>query len=122
MLSLRFATVPVQNQQRAFDWYVEKLSCTVVQDVPFGSNARWIELAFPGAKSNIVLFTPPGYEERVGTFLGLSFTSDNIEAEYQEMMERGVHFVEPLAQADWGGQQAIFEDSEGNKLVLASRE
>lgn len=120
MLSIKFVSVPVTNQDRALAWYTEKLGCTVVQDVPFTRTQRWIELAFPGGQSHIVLFTPPGFEDRVGGFHGISFTADDLAAVYQEMVAAGVEFMEPLRAAEWGGQQAIFRDSEGNQFVLAS--
>ncbi len=120
MLSMKFATIPVADQARALAWYTEKLGCSVVEDVPFGSR-RWIELAFPAGGSHIVLFTPPGLESRVGTFIGLSFTAEDVEQVYEDMCRRGVVFLQPLETADWGGQQAIFQDSEGNQFVLAAR-
>ena len=120
MLSLKFATVPVADQARALAWYTDKLGCSVIEDVPFGS-PRWIELAFPAGGSHIVLFTAPGDESRVGTFVGLSFTADDIEQVYEVLCRRGVVFSRPLEPADWGGKQAIFQDSEGNQFVLAAR-
>lgn len=119
MLSLRFVTIPVRDQDRALQWYVEKLQCSIVQDVPFLPGQRWIEVALRGTGSHLVLFTPPGFEDRIGTFLGLSFTADDIDSVYKDMVDRGVHFVEPLTDADWGGRQAIFQDSEGNQMMLA---
>nr|WP_243239397.1 VOC family protein [Sulfobacillus harzensis] len=117
-MSIRFVTVPVANSDRARDWYQGKLGCTVVVDQQYGP-VRWIEMAFPGGRSNVVLFTPPGFEHRVGQFTGISLMADDIEAVYEDMQARGVEFVEPLATADWGGKQAIFRDSEGNQFVLA---
>lgn len=119
MLSIGFVTVPVADQQRARRWYTEKLQCQVVRDDPYGPGTRWLELSFPGGPSHIVLFTPPEFEGRVGTFLGITFTADDIDAVYHDMTVRGVEFIRPLETVDWGGKQAVFCDSEGNQFVLA---
>ena len=59
----------------------------------------------------MVLFTPPGSEERMGSFSEISLTADDIETTYQEVVEAGCPF-EPLKVVDWGGRQAIFQDLE----------
>ena len=43
-----------------------KLGFRVVTDQPLGEQ-RWIELRIPGADTRVVLYTPPGQEDRVGT-------------------------------------------------------
>ncbi len=72
MLSLKFATVPVADQARALAWYTDKLGCSVIEDVPFGSQ-RWIELAFPAGGSHIVLFTAPWGREPGRHICGVVF-------------------------------------------------
>lgn len=44
----------------------KKLGFRVVTDQPLGEQ-RWIELRIPGADTRVVLYTPPGREDRVGT-------------------------------------------------------
>lgn len=121
-LHVKFVSVPVQNQQRALEFYTEKLGCKVRTDVPFGNGTRWIEVEPPGGGCGIVLFTPPGQESRIGSFTNLSFTCEDVEATYRILEERGVEFVEPAKRSDWGGMQAIFKDIDGNVFVLASPE
>ncbi|MCL6454116.1 MAG: VOC family protein [Alicyclobacillus sp.] len=118
-LCVKFASVPVRDQERALQFYVEKLGCKVRTDVPFGNGMRWIEVEPPGGGCGIVLFTPPGQEGRIGTFTNISFTCDDVEATYRVLADRGVEFVEPAKRADWGGMQAIFKDVDGNLFVLA---
>ncbi|MQA27688.1 MAG: glyoxalase, partial [Micromonosporaceae bacterium] len=43
----RFAVLYVDDQQRALEFWTEKVGCTVVTDAPYGENDRWIEVAFP---------------------------------------------------------------------------
>lgn len=119
-LHVKFVSVPVRDQQAALTFYVEKLGCTVRTDVPYGPGTRWIELEPPGGGCGIVLFTPPGQEDRIGTFRNMSWTCDDVEAAYQTLSARGVEFVEPAKKSDWGGTQAIFKDLDGNLFVLAN--
>ncbi|HET8547013.1 MAG TPA: VOC family protein [Bryobacteraceae bacterium] len=48
------------DQQRAFDFYTQKLGFTIVTDQPFNDKQRWIELGIPGAQTRVVLFYAAG--------------------------------------------------------------
>lgn len=122
MISVRFTSIPVTDQDRALTFYSQKLGFKVVTDQPFGNGQRWIELQPSGSETLIVLFTPPGKESQIGTFQNVAFTSDDVEKDYKELRDRGVEFVEPAKKSDWGGIQAIFKDPDGNTFVLASPE
>ena len=62
-------------------------------DQPFNDTQRWIELRIPGADTRIVLFTPPGHEDRIGTFSNVTFVADNVTQTYEELLarRRGLH-------------------------------
>jgi predicted enzyme related to lactoylglutathione lyase len=81
---------------------------------------RWIELRIPGAETLVSLFTPPGHEDRVGTFVPLSLWADDVEGTYETLKARGVAFDAPPKKEPWG-TSVVFEDSEGNKLHVGSR-
>jgi predicted enzyme related to lactoylglutathione lyase len=116
--ALKFASVPVSDQDRALAFYTEKLGFAVATDQPFGPQ-RWIELRIPGAQTRLVLFTADGHEDRIGTFTGLSLQADDVAATYEELSRRGVEFDGPPKSADWG-TFAIFKDPDGNSFVLGS--
>ena len=46
---IKFATVPVTDQDRALEFYTKKLGFRVLTDAPFDGNQRWIELSIPRA-------------------------------------------------------------------------
>jgi predicted enzyme related to lactoylglutathione lyase len=117
---IKFVTVPVRDQDRALAFWTKKIGLQVVTDQPMGSNQRWIELKIPGAETGIALFTPPGFEDRIGTFHGFSFATDDVEKTYRELSERGVEFSEPPRKESWG-TSALFKDPDGNTFVLGSR-
>ncbi len=118
--AIKFASIPVRHQDRALEFYTKKLGFAVVTDQPYNEKQRWIELRIPGAETRVVLFTPEGHEDRIGTFTGISFQADDTEGTYQVLSKRGVEFVQKPEKADWG-TAAIFKDPDGNTFVLSSK-
>ncbi|MBV8710058.1 MAG: VOC family protein [Acidobacteriaceae bacterium] len=117
---IKFLGIPVRDQDRALRFYTEKLGFRVLTDQQFGEDQRWIELSIPGADTGIVLFTPKGQEDRIGTFVNSSWEVDNIEKTYGELQEKGVEFAGPPQKQPWG-TFVMMKDSEGNQIVLSSR-
>ena len=116
---LKFVGVPVQDQARALAFYTEKLGFAVATDQPMGPGQRWIELRIAHSATRLVLFTPPGHEDRIGTFFNGSLACDDVAATARQLQQRGVEIVEPPAKQPWGAY-AKFVDSEGNTFVLSS--
>jgi predicted enzyme related to lactoylglutathione lyase len=116
---IKFVGVPVRDQNRALDFYTEKLGFTIITDQPFDGKQRWIELRIPKAQTRVVLFTPEGHEGRIGTFSGISFACDDVEKTYATYQARGVEFEGPPQKQPWG-TYAMFKDSEGNQFVLGT--
>lgn len=117
---IKFVSVPVRDQDRALAFYRDKLGFKVKTDQPFDDKQRWIELKIPGAETGVVLFTPVGQEDRIGSFFNGSLACDDIRKTYEELKARGVEFTGEPKSEHWG-TFAIFKDSEGNSFVLASR-
>jgi len=83
---MKFVGVPVSDQQKALEFYTTKLGFRVITDQPFNDEQRWIELGIGRSGTGIVLFTPPGQENRIGTFSGISFVADDVKATYKESL------------------------------------
>jgi lactoylglutathione lyase len=116
---VKLVGVCVGDQQRALEFYTKKLGFEVRTDQPMGPNARWIEVAPPGAETGLALWTPPGLESRIGTFSQVVFKCADVRATYAELKARGVEFrQEPKEQP--GGIMAQFVDPDGNSFVLTS--
>ena len=60
---IKFVSIPVRDQNRALDFYTDKLGFTIITDQPFDEKQRWIELRIPKAETRVVLFTPDGEEK-----------------------------------------------------------
>jgi predicted enzyme related to lactoylglutathione lyase len=116
---IKFVSIPVADQNRALDFYTEKLGFTIITDQPFDEKQRWIELRVPKAETRVVLFTAEGDEKRIGSFMNMSYVCDDLDETYAELKARGVLFDGPPKQQPWG-TFAIFKDSEGNSFVLSS--
>ena len=117
---IKFLGIPVRDQDRALRFYTEKLGFRILTDQEFSETQRWIELSIAGAETGVVLFTPDGYQDRIGTFVHTSWEVDNIEKTYEDLQARGVEFASPPQKQPWGAF-AVMKDSEGNQIVLSSR-
>lgn len=117
--SIKFASIPVTDQDRALEFYTKKLGFRVVTDSPFDGERRWIELGIPRAETKLVLFTTPGHAALIGGLMNVTFQANDVEATARELKARGVEFVQEPRRADWG-TSAIFKDPDGNQFVLAS--
>jgi predicted enzyme related to lactoylglutathione lyase len=116
---IKFVSIPVADQNRALDFYTEKLGFTIITDQPFDEKQRWIELRIPKAETRVVLFTPDGEEKRIGSMMPMSFVCDDIDQTYEELSGRGVEFEGPPEKQPWG-TYAMFKDSEGNRFVVSA--
>jgi predicted enzyme related to lactoylglutathione lyase len=116
---LKFVGIPVSDQDRALAFYTDKLGFEIATDQPMGPGKRWIELRVADAGTRVVLFTPDGHEDRIGTFFNGAFACDNVEATWRQLSARGVEFLEPPTAQPWGSF-AKFRDPDGNTFVLSS--
>jgi catechol 2,3-dioxygenase-like lactoylglutathione lyase family enzyme len=117
--AIKFVGVPVTDQQRALDFYTAQLGFRVITDQPFDDQQRWIELGIGSSGTGIALFTPPGQENRIGTFTGNSLEAYDEVVTCRDLAQKGVQFVQEPKRADWG-TSAIFADPDGNQFVLGS--
>src|ERR1700722_383326 len=116
---MKFTSVPVRDQDRALKFYVGILGFTLLTDQPMGPGQRWVEVRPPKGETGLALFTPPGLEDRIGTFTGISLDCDDVQKTYDELCAKGVEFEKPPKTESWG-VAAIMKDSEGNQIVLSS--
>jgi predicted enzyme related to lactoylglutathione lyase len=118
--AVKFVSIPVRDQDRSLTFYTDKLGFQILTDQPFDGKQRWIELRIPGSETKVVLFTPPGHENRVGSFSNVTFVTDDIDRTYQELKGRGVEFPALPTKQPWG-YFAKFKDPDGNEFVLSTK-
>src|SRR6185312_4393732 len=99
---IQTVTLFVSDQDRAKEFYTQKLGFAVRMDAPMSPQNRWIELAPGNGETSLVLMTPeegmPAADlarSMVGSWAPFIFGVDDIQATYQELSARGVEFQEP---------------------------
>ena len=111
-------SIPVKDQDKALQFYTKKLGFTLVKDVNFGESQRWIELATPKGETKVVLYTPEGQENRIGTFSNIMFSTEDVEALFIELQKKEVEFEKEVTEECWG-KHFIFKDVDGNSFCVS---
>jgi predicted enzyme related to lactoylglutathione lyase len=111
--------VPVAEQDRAIEFYVEKLGLEKRVDVPFGNGYRWVEVAPAGAETTIAIAPPPEGKPAGNRETGISLYSDDIDAYHADLSANGVdvdaeisRMGDPVPPMFW------LRDPEGNSLMV----
>jgi catechol 2,3-dioxygenase-like lactoylglutathione lyase family enzyme len=109
-------SVPVSDQDRAKEFYVDKLGFELEGDDESMPGIRWVRVAPAGGTTSLALVTwfesmPPG------SLQGLVLSSDDIQAEYENLVAKGVRFDGPPQRRPWG-TETVVHDPDGNSLVL----
>ena len=122
MIPANIATVAVyvEDQQKALEFWTEKVGFVVHRSKPMGSDASWIEVAPEGAASRLVLYPKSMMQDWAERKPSVVFECDDIQNTYQQMSSRGVTFTQPPEQMPWG-PFAIFLDTEGNWFGLREK-
>jgi lactoylglutathione lyase len=113
-------TVQVSDQDRALDFYVNKLGFEKRADTRFVDGNRWLEVAPVGAASSLVLTQGRRTrdEQRPTQFAGIVFGTTDIQETYEDLRRRGVTFTESPTAQPGGMLQAQFVDHDGYGFVL----
>jgi catechol 2,3-dioxygenase-like lactoylglutathione lyase family enzyme len=112
---LQLMSVPVTDQDRARDFYVDVLGFTLVRDNHMGPAQRWVQVAPKGAATSITLVN--WFEAMpAGSVGGLVLESDDLDADIARLADRGVP-VSDVQDEPWG-RYVTLKDPDGNGLVL----
>jgi catechol 2,3-dioxygenase-like lactoylglutathione lyase family enzyme len=114
--------VPVADQDRAIEFYTQKLGFELRADTPFGNGDRWVEVAPAGASTTVALVTPME-GQGVGVESRIAFTSRDCDADHATLREAGVD-VDPEIMRMGGPVPPMFffRDVDGNRLLLVQGE
>ena len=102
---MKFAELPVSDQDRAVSFYTEKLKLTVARDSPYGDGRRWIELEIPGAQTHILLSRRSADHDTSTPSLVL--IAEDVDAVYQRLLGRGVEFTPGARRGPMGTGSAL---------------
>jgi len=109
-------SVPVSDQERAKAFYVDMLGFELQRDDDSVPGIRWVQVAPKAGTTALTLVTwfdsmPPG------SLRGLVLSSGNLQADYEQLVAKGVQFDGPPQQQPWA-TEAVLRDPDGNRLVL----
>ena len=125
------ATILVNNQNEALEFYRDKLGFKVHTDAMVGDDFRWLTLSTNDEPDfEIVLMEPkPGMlmdEETSNQLRAIMakgvlgagvFNTDDCRATYEELKAKGVEFMQEPSERFYG-VEAIFRDNSGNWFSL----
>jgi catechol 2,3-dioxygenase-like lactoylglutathione lyase family enzyme len=111
--------VTAADTDRAIDFYVGKLGFEKVVDVPMGEDMRWVEVALPGAQTNIAIAPPPQGTEAGGTQTGICLDTTDVDADHAALKAAGVDVDDEVARYG-GAVPPMFwlRDPDGNALIV----
>ena len=110
--------VAVSDQDRAIEFFCEKLGFEKRTDIPYGNGDRWVDVAAPGAATTIAL-TPPGPQSEPGAWTGIAFTTGDIDAAREDLSSRGVDVDdEVMRMGDPVPPMFWFRDPDANSYLI----
>ncbi len=125
--------VPVADQDRALEFYLDKLGFEKRADFPYGEGSRWIEVAPPGA-ANAIALVPPSEGVSAGSDEALcALATEDIEADHATLRARGVDVDAEIARSGKRRSglvstevtvgepvppQFFFRDTDGNRFLI----
>ena len=126
----------VHDQDEALAFYTEKLGLELREDVtvPEMGNFRWLTVGVPGQPDVAITLMavpgPPVFEAETrdkimdlmakGAASGLFFSSDDVQATYEDLKSRGVEFQQEPTEQPYG-IDAGFRDPSGNQMRMVQQ-
>jgi catechol 2,3-dioxygenase-like lactoylglutathione lyase family enzyme len=102
--------VPVTDQNRAVEFYVDQLGFEKRRDVPFG-DGRWIEVAPPGSATTIALVP-------AGVPAGIRLMTQDADTDHADLRARGVDTDPEVMRMPSASPMFAVRDPDGNSLIL----
>ncbi|MGO9007301.1 MAG: VOC family protein [Beijerinckiaceae bacterium] len=114
---VRTVAIYVADQERSIRFFTEVLGLEVKSDIAMGPGGRWVQVAPPGAQTQLVIFPRammPNWSELKASIV---FKCADTHRATEELKAKGVKFVMDPTKMLWG-TFATFEDIDGNQFFL----
>lgn len=111
--------IPVNDQERALDFYVNTLGLEKRVDIPMGDQYRWVEVAPAGAETTLAVVPPPPGKSAGNHETGVCLYTEDIDAYHARLKEAGADVDAEISRM--GGPvppMCWFRDPEGNTLLV----
>lgn len=114
-------SVPVSDQDRAKAFYIDTLGFELVSEDDSVPGFHWIRVAPTGATTALSLVT--WFDSMpAGSLQGLVLLSSDLQADYEELVAKGVAFDGPPTQPHYAPKgEVVCRDPDGNVLVFQQR-
>jgi catechol 2,3-dioxygenase-like lactoylglutathione lyase family enzyme len=125
-MRIGLAGIFVDDQDRAERFYTEVLGLKVKTNAPYSDTERWLTVVSPedpdGVELVLHLTDEPALAFRqANRELGrpvISLRSDDCQRDAERLKAKGVVFVKEPGRMDYGGIDAVFDDTCGNLINL----
>src|ERR687897_1321629 len=127
-MRINVISVLVDDQAKALRFYTDVLGFVKKTEVPLG-NHSWLTVVSPEDLDGTELSLEPDEHPAARPFKhalvadGIPFTSfavDDVAAEYERLLDRGVRFTQPPT-AMGAVTTAVFDDTCGNLIQIAAQ-
>ena len=116
---LSTVVIPVSDQDRAIEFYVDTLGFEKRTDTPFGNGYRWVEVAPADAVTTIAIVPPPPGKPTGNVETGIGLATGDIDADHADLKSRGVDVdAEVSRMGDPVPPLFFFRDPDGNTLMV----
>jgi catechol 2,3-dioxygenase-like lactoylglutathione lyase family enzyme len=125
-MRIRLTGIFVDDQDRAERFYTEMLGFKVKTNAAYGPGERWLTVVAPeepdGVELVLHLADEPARAFRAASReLGrpvISLRTDDCAGDAERLKARGVVFVKEPGRMEYGGMDAVFDDTCGNLINL----
>ncbi|MCB0495857.1 MAG: VOC family protein [Cyclobacteriaceae bacterium] len=127
-MKVTVTSIPVQDQEKALQFYTEKLGFLKKVDVPLSEHSRWLTVVSKEDQGGVEIllepspnhFEPAKIYQKALFEAGIPFTqfhSDNVQQDYERLVGLGVEFsVKPTEMGTV--KIAVFNDTCGNNIQI----
>jgi lactoylglutathione lyase len=114
------ASLPVRDQDKALDFFVNKLGMTVRTDQPYGPGARWLEVAPDGGETGLVLFKVEDDATYTQPLANVLLGCDDAAATAARLREAGVEVTDP--QTEHWGTFTLVTEPDGRHICITQND
>jgi catechol 2,3-dioxygenase-like lactoylglutathione lyase family enzyme len=127
-MKIKIVSIPVQDQQKALDFYTDILGFIKKVDIPLGEGNRWLTVVsqYQQDGPELLLEPAPNHFEPAKVYqdalkkAGIPYTQfyvDDLQKEFERLTQSGVEFS--MNPTEMGNVKvAIFNDTCGNNIQL----
>ena len=127
-MRIKIASIFVDDQDKALEFYTEKIGFIKKNDIPVG-DYKWLTLVSSDALDGMELLLEPNVHKAAKAYQKAIFSDnipattlfvDDIQKEYERLIELGVEFTTEPAKMGTA-RIAVFNDTCGNLIQLTEQ-